>query len=437
MELFVNRETELQLIDESFTALVDGKRLLRTPFIEVQGVGGIGKTSLLKQVELRCHDTQLPYIWIDVNQSALQIAHEINKQVKKYLQDEEASDTLLEQSPVDTTKVLLRQKPVVMLFDSVDMASTEQLDMIEDLLKDLLDDERLFVILASKKALLFQRERSVARKLTSLPLQPLDRANCELYLDRLNSSINPEVRNLIFEWTRGYPLAMNVMAQATNNGLDPRTEQGQQEALALLTEKVINQEVLQYVKTEERSRYFSALQLFSVPRRFNLGIMQDLIEKFAPELKRNSSLAYFSLPKDITDTTHVLSWSMLRAGFSVDGPVRNIFLLLLRIEQPQRYLAIHGFLAQVNLNLAQQFPGFDRVRYIRECLYHTACDTSSSHLSTLLAQAMQIILQEPLETFQQFLEEFSLDDDLKEALGKHLTTIQTMLDTYNRGTLGG
>ena len=62
MKLFVNREPELKLIDESFQALSDRKRLLRTPIIEVQGVGGIGKTSLLREVEQRCQDTQLPYI---------------------------------------------------------------------------------------------------------------------------------------------------------------------------------------------------------------------------------------------------------------------------------------------------------------------------------------------------------------------------------------
>ena len=36
MKLFVNREPELKLIDESFKALLDRKRLLRNPIIEVK-----------------------------------------------------------------------------------------------------------------------------------------------------------------------------------------------------------------------------------------------------------------------------------------------------------------------------------------------------------------------------------------------------------------
>ncbi len=88
MELFVNRESELQLIEDSFRTLLNRKRLLRTPIIEVQGVGGIGKTSLLKQVEQRCYDTQLPYIWVDVSQNPSGVAHEIITQVKKYTQED-------------------------------------------------------------------------------------------------------------------------------------------------------------------------------------------------------------------------------------------------------------------------------------------------------------------------------------------------------------
>src|SRR5690349_7440075 len=126
MDLFVNRESELELINESFSALLDRKRLLRTPLIEVCDVGGIGKTCLLKQVEQRCHDSQMRYIWIDVNQTPSNVERAIIAQVKKYTQ----SDLdLLEQSPVSATRSLLQQGPVVMLFDSVEMANTDQLNM--------------------------------------------------------------------------------------------------------------------------------------------------------------------------------------------------------------------------------------------------------------------------------------------------------------------
>lgn len=435
MELFVNREDELQLIDESFRALLDRERLLRNPIIEFQGVSGIGKTSLLKQVEMRCHTQQLPYIWIDVSKNAADVAHEIVAQAQRYTQPDES---FLELSAVEVTKALLKQKPVVMLFDAVDTANTEQLAVIESLLKDLIDNERLFVVLGSKRALSFEQERSVALKLTSRLLASLDQKNCELYLDHQEKPLDPEVRQLIFEWTRGYPRAMNIMTQAIHDGIDPMTKEGRAEIIILFTNLIIHQEVLGNVTPEERTLYQSILELFAVPRRFNLVIMQDLIEAFLPEMKRESSMAYFGLPKDINDATAILNWNMLRAGFSVDEPLRHIFLLLLKNEHPEYYFAIHDFLAQNTLRLAREFPGLDRVRYVRECLYHTASNTNAPSMIERLTQALQIILQEPPEIFQQFSEEFSQDKELKEALGDHFAAIESMiiahLATINYGT---
>ena len=425
MKLFVNREPELKLIDESFKALLDRRRLLRNPIIEVQGVGGIGKTSLLKEVEQRCQDTQLPCIWVDVSQHSSSVEIEILSQVKRYIL---ASDNQDFSDATHAMKVLLEEQPVVLIFDAVDTAETTQLSLIENLLKDLIEDEKFFAVFASKKALTFQQYRSVARQLTIFQLKALDRKDCESYLDTLGTPIEPEIRNFIFEWTRGYPLAMNVLVQAVQNGLDPRTPKGRQEALALLTTQVIHQGVLTAVNPVDRNRYFSALQLFSVPRRFNLVIMQDLIEKFTPELKLESSIAYWGLPKEINEATDVLNWNMTRAGFSVDEPIRTLFLLLLKAEHPERYFAIHEFLAQTNLRLAREVTGLDRTRYTRESLYHTASLTDSPPIEQQLLDTLQIVEQEPQETLFPFSEEFSQDAELKEALGHHLATVQARID---------
>jgi hypothetical protein len=54
--------------------------------------------------------------------------------------------------------------------------------------------------------------------------------------------------------------------------------------------------------------------------------MQDLRETFTPEVKLESSIAYWGLPKEINEATDVLNWNMTRAGFSVDDPIRTLFL---------------------------------------------------------------------------------------------------------------
>lgn len=71
-----------------------------------------------------------------------------------------------------------------MLLDALDEMGNDQVEEIESLLRDLIDDEKLFVVLASKKMIEFENERSVARKLQWHNLRALDRTSCEEYLDK-------------------------------------------------------------------------------------------------------------------------------------------------------------------------------------------------------------------------------------------------------------
>src|SRR5262249_43509599 len=106
MKLFANREPELKLIDESFQALLNEERLLRTPIIEVQGVGDSEKTSLLKRIEQRCQDTQMPCIWVDVSQHTSSVEVEISSQIKRYTQISENEDFF---DATYVMKVILKQ----------------------------------------------------------------------------------------------------------------------------------------------------------------------------------------------------------------------------------------------------------------------------------------------------------------------------------------
>jgi NB-ARC domain len=426
MALFVNREKELDLIEDAVQALLDRHRLLRTPIVEIYGVGGMGKTALLKQVEQYCHNSNLPCIALDIEHISVSLEHDLIARMSQYLQSQ---DSITEQSVISVTRALLGKGPVVMLFDTVDSASPEQLNILQLLLHELIDQEELFVVLASKKALSFlQREQSVARKLIPLALESLSREHCEHFFASEATPVEAETRDLIFEWTKGYPLAMNVMIEAINGGLDTRTEQGKAELLVRLKDQVIYQEILGDLEPQMRSYYYSALQLFSLPRRFSIVIMQDLIEEFSPDLRRDGVLAYLSLPKNICDATNVMHWNMIRAGYAVDAPVRTLFLLILRQEQPDLYFAIHTFLAQKNLEMAQEVSGSDRMRCLREYLYHLAHSQAPSEQALL--KVTEMVSRETPEVFVQFAEEFAQDHELREALGQQLPVVEAAIRKY-------
>ena len=181
MVAFVNRQAELMLINSAFEALhnYDSDSLLLTPVIDFFGVAGIGKTAVLEYIEEQCKTQQIRYILIDASKSAGHFSREIIKQaaerynIRLPLLKEE--DENLSQRARDVMKALLIQDTAVMILDGVDAMNEELLERISTTLRDVINDKKLFVVLASKRGLSFESERSISRQLTSLQLGPLDR----------------------------------------------------------------------------------------------------------------------------------------------------------------------------------------------------------------------------------------------------------------------
>jgi hypothetical protein len=416
MEAIANREEELSIIDEAVTTLLDRKRLLRTPIVEFYGIEGIGKTTLLTKVrEQYRNQKQLSYVWTDIKENP---SYQF----------------------VQTAKTLLADnKPVVVIVDSLDTASKDLLREIEESLSELVQSNDVFIVLASRYIQSFENTRSIARKLTLHPLRPLERESCISYLRDFASRIPPDTRDMIFDWTRGYPLAMTVITDAIlNQQLDFSTDQNKKRLVEILMEKVINKNLLADVTAPEvQNRLQTLLALFSIPRRFNLILMQDLIKKFAPQYELKSSLAYLTLPSDINKVTSVLNWSMERAGYCIEAPIRNLFLLKYRIEQTHQYVEIHIFLAEKNLSFAGEVTGSDHSRYLREFFYHLAFSENEALVRENLTQQIERLAQlqtqerrnllPSLESFLQFYEEFQQDIELKEALGQRNASFASSL----------
>jgi hypothetical protein len=426
MQHFVNRETELKLIEEKFSVLLEKNDFVRTPIIEFHGVGGIGKTTMLRKIENLCRDMNLPSIWADASQGLLNFSRAIIQQIQQYnVQFTSKSENLPEQS-VHAARALLLQGPIVFLVDCLEAANEEQIIWIEDMLRDLIRDHKLLAILASKRLMPFERTLYIARRFSHAQLHPFDRDNCMAFLNGLEQHMESEIHDIIFEWTGGYPLAINVMVQAIqDHKLDPRLENDQRQLLSILVEQVISRGVLANVTQtpEELAWYETMLSLFSMSRRCNLTVMQKMVEKFAPHYKLGSSLAYVTLPKRINQTTDVLHWNPARAGFSVEAPIRHMFLTKLKLEAPDTYATIHRFLAQTSRQLADQVSGSDRVRYLQEYLYHSANCEEGTGLEQIVEKTVKRIIAEPPDYFSVFHEDFMSDEELKTALGIHCNTV--------------
>src|SRR2546429_8457276 len=102
-------------------------------------------------------------------------------------------------------ELLLKTQPTAMILDSLDSASSEQFQTIGTKLSDLIENTRLFVVLASRNVKNFKGIRSIARKLTIIPLEPLKRESCFSYFDQVAETIPSNIRDVIFDWTSGSP----------------------------------------------------------------------------------------------------------------------------------------------------------------------------------------------------------------------------------------
>jgi len=437
--VLVNRQAELLLINSAFEALHNhgNKDLSFTPIIDFFGVAGIGKTAILEYIEEQCKQRQIRYILIRASQNASHFSREIVRQLAERYNirlNSSVEEENLSQQSLDAIKILLEQGIAVMILDSVDTTNEDLLERIAATLRDAINDKKLFVVLASERGLLFDFERSISRQLTSLQLKPLDRKSCELYLDVVKPPLEPKIRQYIFDWTNGYPLAMEVMTSAmAEQKLDPTRPADQKVLVGLLIERVIDQGVFAKLTPSQQSRYKDALTALSVPRHFSLSIMQELIERFAPELKRESNLAYMRLPKSIKNDTDVLNWNRLRGGYSIDIPIRNIFLLKIRVEQTERYSALHEFLAQLNKALADKIVDDDQIGYLCEYLYHSAYTKSEQEFIQILEQVLLKMAEmsfnsiESFKMIRTYLEELLQDNEFKKELGERILVVQSLI----------
>ncbi len=408
MSELINRDQELQAIDGALDTLLDTKRLLRTPIVEFYGVEGIGKTALLEEISRRCQSKHLTPIWLDKDS--------IGNIDANFIQP--------------TRQLLEKEKKGVVIVDAVDDFQDEQLRAFENGLQDLIENRFLFVVLASRSEKKFDTSRSIARKLTSFHLQPLRQTDCKKYFHKFQG-LKPEFRDVIYEWTRGYPFAMDVMAKAIigtqpGQSLDPSNVEDRRVLLAILKEQVIDQKLLAKASSDDHPRLEVLLTLLSVPRRFNLAVMQDIVEEFAPLYKKNNALEYIALPHEINAVTPVLDWSLSRAGYCIDDPVRNVFLLQLKFtgllvagKQVYTYQDIHRFLATMNETLANEVLGPDHIRYLEEWFYHLleSGEATSSVLQKMTVTIERLAEDRSVDLLIQFHEEFKQDQHLNHALG--------------------
>ncbi len=407
MNTMINRESEIRVLEGAITALLDPNVLLRMPIVEFYGIDGIGKTTLLSNAFEMCKNNNISCVWVepDLNTPGLNV---------KIGQESSLFSNIEFQEFIEKRS---KRERFVTFVDLLDNSNERQYQQIENFLTELTDSGNTFVGLASKRLISFDDSRPISRKLTTIHLNPFTRENSYRFIQSSNSNIPLGVQEFIYDWTRGYPLAMKVLTESLNeNKYDYLKQQDQRSLVATLDEKVINLGILCNIKDEEVEWYKHILTTLSFPRRFNLIVMQELIEKYSSNYKLESRLSYISMPQKINQATGAMNWSMSRGGFTVEESARNIFSLIFKITEPDKYFDIHTHLASYNKKCADTSSGFDRIRYAREFIYHSSqIMDSDKYLITFEEYIEKVIKEETYEVQLQFYEEVIQDQELQQS----------------------
>lgn len=427
MLALMNREKELTLIKDAIAALTSTDRLVETPIVNFFGLPGIGKSRLLDEVVSICDLPQVRWLRLDATRDIPVFSPPTVQRIGAYISGTEPPASL--DDSIDLLKTLLKDAALVLLVDNIESTDEQQVDMLENILKELILSSSIFIVLASQSELSFHHQRNVRRKLTPQPLSLLDKTlSAHYFLTHLPTFPQQE---RLYIWTRGHPLAMEELVQAINEHGGRADEPMHPQLIQRLLDALITRRLRERVPGEQEW-FETMLRLLAVPRRFNVIFIRVLVERFAPDSYRlSSSVEYMTLPQKIGQVTGVLQWKRELAGFTLEEPVRTLLLLQLKIQFAERYRALNVFLAERNWQYARETEHIeDRVQYEKEFVYHHLTSAADDGKVEAAIEALQQILtlasgeQRQLIRFQ---EEFLADRELQEELGEGFAPVRQHL----------
>ncbi len=448
-EVFVNREAELRQIDGVLQALQEQQPFEETPLIELCGVIGIGKTALLRQIRLRGLARGLPVLWVGLGSGAgpetllsqllVQLPRQEPSEVQAAEPQEETAsverataERMLPQVLDGLHSLLAQRGAALLLLDAVEAGDKRLTGLLATLLREVGPGASLLLVLTARRPLPFEEERVITGGVSLIDLHGLDRAGCGAYLDASGLALSAEERALLWQWTEGYPLALEVLTEAIRAGLHPHQPTEQRQLFQLLIRRIIRERVLDSLPSAERADAEALLRLLAVPRRFTALLFQELTERFAPTLVQTTPLAYFFLLRALSARTNVLRWYPERAGYALETPVRRLLLLAWHVEEPARLVELHRWLATFNRRLAERVTGSDRLRSLHEWLYHSALSLEATELAQMAQDLLTTLHREPAEVRAQFVEDARQDQDLQAVLGEQAPGLLTGLQALER-----
>lgn len=432
---FINRTEELNEIEDVLNTLTTPGKLPQKQILEFNGIGGIGKTTLLNQIVDRCRQKEyLKYAYIDIADYRSGVNIIKQKVLSSIIQKLELNDAITfdrkfsEADLFDQLKAYFEglsrssgYPPIVVFFDSVDEITLNDRNWLKALSEKMVVPYYILIIYASKISLDFENNPLVR----TFQLNELEQEYSVRQLELLSSKVPVRDRErwakTIHKITGGHPLANQIVLTRTSAQRYNYDEiiQKQYEIVKSLDDYVVNEKVFHGLSPDEKRRYTEILTPLSIPRMFNLVSMGKLIQKFAPAHAMASSWHYSEHIRELQRETSFVRYSRAKSAYAVSPLLRKVFLLKLKGEDSTLYKEINRFLVNTYQEWIPMARGTDKVKYFLELIFHLTClDTEHrklnkafKHFSSIIGEGLSDEYQPDIKLI--FTEEFERDTELQ------------------------
>lgn len=429
LEKFVGREKQINLVEERISIIRYGGSVFQA-VINFHGVVGIGKTTLLRELEKRIREEGLPCTCVDfaakdtwkalspqsqvrllegiahgfcdgVGDSALgeEIAHfdrlwDTGQQPEAEAQVETVVEEFLDYVKHLTTE---QDAPAVLLLDTLERADRELLDWLEDtVISPLIRTDRVLVVVASRAPHRWKRFE-VRRRADQQRLKPFDEEITGKQLPPRYSPLAPQVVRI----TAGHPFG-NIHVIHSIRQIEEKVGRSFEQAdfeeyKKRLVQELVDQLIEPVVMRDVPAEIKRAYRVVALARHFDVNVLRRLLTGFVEEPFAGKSAAYFLGVVGTMVKTTLVEWDSGRRGYVLDDTIRRMLALNVKLTSEERYKDINRELIRLYEEWIERVPE-NRSGFIIERLYHEAClqnvkgaeaETVAERLCDLLREYLQ------------------------------------------------
>lgn len=413
----VNRENQKATI----TGIIDSTVVLQKPTratanqpqperllgLEMHGVGGIGKSRILDEVKKQCREKGLPFVGVDLlvlgqediklqQQDLLirlfdQLDHyypQVSVARSRLIQLARATGQETADAARDTSEALSellkelsragKKEPLIMLFDSIEQCSDELFDWIgKQLLGQFIaeeDQSPIRVFLAGRGARVFDSSwpQTIKRVIRSLRLDPLAFEATEEHLAALPpDGLYKKAAKDIHHLSIGHPYSTQALTHWLDMlGIKPNDVKAKRESLA---SRLYDEVLKRYILADASEWTLPLAEIACVPRRFDAGMLADLVKRHRPDLASNEPIQwYIARLVDLQQSPlHLIYLDQGGPAYRLEPTFRKLLHTTLAVLKPTELVAMHRTARSIWEQAGDSLPAL-AAGATQELIYHVA-----------------------------------------------------------------